>query len=242
MTDKDRTGRRVIITGGGGGAGRTVTRRWLETGASVLVADHTQTTLDALWASFAPQDRGRLAIFATDVTTEEGAAAMVAEAEKTFGKPPDTLIHLVGGFSMGSLDDPDAARTWERMIALNLTSAFQCYRAMLPGLRAIGGGWIVGLGARAALQPTAKIAAYAASKAGLLALTQSLAAEVRGEGIHVNLLLASTIDTPANRQAMGTEHAGDWVTPDDVADATLYLCSDRARAVHGATLELYANA
>lgn len=236
----DMTGRAVIITGGAGGAGHTVTQRWLEAGASVLVADHSQAALDTLRAGLPPTSTGRIVTLAADVTTEEGAAQMAAEAAKTFGRPADTLIHLVGGFGMGPLDAPDAAVTWERMMALNLTSAFQCYRAVLPGFRARGGGWIVGLGSRAATEPGANVAAYAASKAGLIALTQSLAAEVRGVGIHVNLILASTIDTPANRQAMGAGHAPDWVTPDDIAEATFYLCSERARAVHGATLELYA--
>jgi NAD(P)-dependent dehydrogenase (short-subunit alcohol dehydrogenase family) len=167
---------------------------------------------------------------------------MVDEAMKAFGRPADTLLHLVGGFAMGPLDSGDAVATWDRMIAMNLTSAFQCYRAILPALRGQGGGWIVGLGSRAAREAGANLAAYAASKAGLAALTQSLSAEVRGADIHVNLILASTIDTPANRRAMGEEHAEDWVTPDDIAEATLYLCSARARAVHGATLELYSKA
>lgn len=242
MTNNDMTGRGVIITGGAGGAGHTVTRRWLEAGAAVLVADHTQASLDGLRDSLPTPLTNRLATLATDVTTEAGAAQMVDEAAKMFGQPADTLIHLVGGFAMGPLDAPDAAANWDRMIALNLNAAFHCYRAMLPGIKARGGGWIVGLGARAATAPGANLAAYAASKAGLLALTQSLSADVRSVGIHVNLMLASTIDTPANRQAMGTAHAGDWVTPDDIAEATFYLCSNQARAVHGATLELYANA
>ncbi len=242
MTNKDKTGRVVIITGGAGGAGHTVTQRWLEAGASVLVADHTQSALDQLRDALPQELTEGLATLAGDVTTETGAAQMAAEAAKVFGKPADTLIHLVGGFAMGSLDAPDASQTWERMMALNLTAPFQCCRAVLPGMKAQGSGWIVGLGARAASSPSANLAAYAASKAGLLALTQSLSAEVRGLGIHVNLILASTIDTPANRKAMGTEHTADWVTPNDIAEATLYLCSEQARAVHGATLELYANA
>lgn len=242
MTDQKRTGRGIIITGGAGGAGHTVTQRWLEAGASVLVADHTQAALDQLREALPQELTQRLATFAGDVTTETGAAQMALEAAKAFGQAADTLIHLVGGFAMGPLDAPDAPQTWDRMMALNLTAPFQCYRAMLPGFKARGGGWIVGLGARAAAQPSANLAAYAASKAGLAALTQSLSAEVRGIGIHVNLILASTIDTPANRRAMGEAHASDWVTPDDIAEATLYLCSEQARAVHGATLELYANA
>jgi NAD(P)-dependent dehydrogenase (short-subunit alcohol dehydrogenase family) len=242
MTGNDMTGRVVIITGGAGGAGHTVTQRWLDAGASVLVVDHTQASLDGLRGSLPPQITGKFATLAADVTTEAGAAQMVAEAAQVFGRPADTLIHLVGGFAMGPLEAPDAAQTWDRMMALNLTAPFHCYRAMLPGLRARGGGgWIVGLGSRAATEPGAGLAAYAASKAGLLALTQSLSAEVRGAGIHVNLILASTIDTPANRRAMGEAHAQDWVTPDDIAEATFFLCSDQSRAVHGATLELYAN-
>jgi NAD(P)-dependent dehydrogenase (short-subunit alcohol dehydrogenase family) len=241
-TENGMTERVVIVTGGAGGVGETVSRRWLEAGASVLVADHKEETLEQFRQALAAPLRARLATFAGDVTTETGAAAMAAAPQEKIGRPADTLIHLVGGFAMGPVDADDATATWDRMMALNLTSAFQCYRAMLPGLRKRGGGWIVGLGSRAAKEAGANLAAYAASKAGLDALTRSLAAEVRGVGIHVNLLLASTIDTPQNRQAMGEKHAKDWVTPDDIAEATLYLCSERARAVHGATLELYANA
>jgi NAD(P)-dependent dehydrogenase (short-subunit alcohol dehydrogenase family) len=126
------------------------------------------------------------------------------------------------------------------MIAVNLTSAFQCYRAMLPALRERNGGWIVGLSSRVANNPGPRLSAYAASKAALGALTSSLSAEVRDAGIHVNLIIASTIDTAANRKAMGEAQAATWVTPDDIADATMYLCSDSARSVHGATLEVFA--
>jgi len=231
----------VIITGGGGGVGQVVTKRWLAEGARVLIAEARQDPIDAL-ISCAGEHAGRIAGVAVDLTTEAGAAQMVAEAERIFGQPPDTLIHLVGAFRMGRLADADAPAIWNTMIAVNLNSAFYSYRAILPALRSRGGGWIVGLGARAALAPPARLAAYAASKAGLLALTQSLADEVKAEGIHVNLLLASTIDTPANRKAMGDAAAAAWVRPDDIADATLYLCSERAAAVYGATLEVYAQA
>jgi NAD(P)-dependent dehydrogenase (short-subunit alcohol dehydrogenase family) len=234
MAEQEFAGRVVIITGGAGGVGEIVTRRWIDAGASVLVVGSTLHSVNI--------ESKRLASFAADVSTEAGAASMVAHAEQVFGQPADTLIHLAGGFAMGPLDAPDAPDTWEKMMSMNLDAPFYCYRAMLPALRARGGGWIVGLASRAAVAPPAGLAAYAASKAGMIALTQSLAAEVRGENIHVNVILGSTIDTPANRQSMGDSVAGDWVRPDDIADATFYLCSERARAVHGATLEIYANA
>src|SRR5512141_2997720 len=244
----DATGRIVIITGGAGGVGSIVSRRWLDAGASVLVVDHRQSTIDA-WLSQFPQNgwKGRVATLATDVTTEAGAKGMVNEAQASFGKLPDTLIHLVGGFAAAAVEDENAQHAWDNMLAINLTSAFQCYRAMLPALRARAlrtreGGWIVGLSSRTANNPGPRISAYAASKAALGALTSSLSAEVRAAGIHVNLIVASTIDTPANRKAMGESHAASWVTPDDIADATMYLCSDNASSVHGATLEVFANA
>jgi NAD(P)-dependent dehydrogenase (short-subunit alcohol dehydrogenase family) len=243
MTTLDATGRIVIITGGAGGVGKTVSTRWLDAGASVLVVDHRQTTIDE-WLAQSPQQKwkDRVATFATDVTTEAGARAMVEKAQTSFGKPADTLIHLVGGFASARVDDDNASRTWDSMMAANLTSAFQCYRAILPALRARNGGWIVGLSSRVANNPGAGISAYAASKAALGALSSSLSAEVRGEGIHVNLIVASTIDTPANRKSMGEAKASSWVSADDVADATMYLCSESARSVHGATLEVFANA
>ena len=241
--DLDATGRIVIITGGAGAVGSTVSKRWLDAGASVLVVDHRQSTIDAWLSEFSDEKwSGRVATMAADVATEAGAKSMVNEAHNIFGKHADTLIHLVGGFAAAAVEDDNAQRTWDSMMTVNVTSAFQCYRAVLPGLRARNGGWIVGLSSRAAQNPGPRLSAYAASKAALGALTSSLSAEVKSAGIHVNLIIASTIDTQANRESMGEARAATWVTPDDIADATMYLCSDRARAVHGATLEVFANA
>jgi Dehydrogenases with different specificities (related to short-chain alcohol dehydrogenases) len=239
----DASGRVVIITGGAGGVGSTVSRRWLEANASVLVVDRNRATLDQWLAEPGRKaEAGRLGTLATDVTTEAGAKAMVDEAHTLFGQPPDTLLHLVGGFAAAAVEDENAIRTWDNLMAVNLTSSFQCYRAIMPALRARKGGWIVGLSSRAANDPEARLSAYSASKAALAALTSSLSAEVRAAGIHVNLIVASTIDTPANRRAMGEAKAKDWVTPDDIADATMYLCSEQARSVYGAALEVFANA
>lgn len=243
MRDSNLDERVVIVTGGAGAVGSTVSKRWLDAGASVLVVDHRQATIDK-WLAENPANhwQGRAATLAADVATEAGATQMVAQASTAFGRPSDTLIHLVGGFAASAVEDDTASAIWDRMMSVNLTSAFQCYRAVLPSFRSRGGGWIVALSSKAAADPGPKLSAYAASKAGLGALTASLSAEVRGAGIHVNLIVASTIDTAANREAMGNARAAAWVTPDDIADATLYLCSAKARAVHGATLEVFATA
>ncbi|WP_025226644.1 SDR family oxidoreductase [Fimbriimonas ginsengisoli] len=225
----------VVVTGAAGGVGRQVAKRWLDAGAKVVAVDRSASHLDVLGS------HERLATSGADLLTASGAEEMIRFARSAFGAP-DTLIHTVGGFRMGPVDAPETAADWDLMMALNAASNFHCYRAMLPSLRERNGGWLVGIASRTAVQPAAQMAAYSASKAALIALTQSMAAELRGEDIHVNVLLASTIDTPANREAMGEEAAKKWVTGDDIADATFYLCSDQAKSIHGATLEIYGKA
>jgi len=225
----------VIVTGASGGVGQTVTRRWLESGARVLAVDRRPESL----AKHPEHDR--LTTIAADLTTAEGAASVITHAREAFGLP-DTLVHLVGGFGMGPIASDDSEALWDRMFRINTDAAFQAFRAIVPALRERGGGWIVALSSRASVTPSSQLAAYAASKAALNALALSMSDELRQENINVNLILPSTIDTPANRAAMGDADASKWVTPDDIAEATLYLCSDRARGVTGATLELYGKA
>lgn len=235
-------GRVVIVTGGGGGVGTQVTRRWLASGASVLIVGQSEESLTRVVSALPDSENVvslNVATLATDVSTDEGARLMVDRCQEVFGKPADTLLHMVGAFEMGPLDALNAPAQWDKMLRINLTSAFYCYRAVLAGMRQRGQGWIVGLGSRVSAQPGANLAAYAASKAGLTALTQSLSEEVRDQNIHVNVILTSTVDTPANRRAMGEHQAQKWVQPDDIADATFYLCSERAKSVFGATLEVY---
>jgi NAD(P)-dependent dehydrogenase (short-subunit alcohol dehydrogenase family) len=103
-------------------------------------------------------------------------------------------------------------------------------------------GCLVNVAARAALEPPAGAAAYAASKAAAVALLESLAAELRGTGIRVNSILPSTIDTPANRRAMPEAAARSrWPTPEDIASVILFLCSQEARVIHGASIPVYGN-
>jgi NAD(P)-dependent dehydrogenase (short-subunit alcohol dehydrogenase family) len=140
---------------------------------------------------------------------------------------------------MGEFTSAETAADWERMIALNLNTSFHCFRAVIPGFRERAGGWIVAMGSMSVNHPPARTAAYVATKAALVAMALSVSQEVKGDGIHVNLIQAGTIDTPANRADMGDEAAKKWVRPEDVAEATLYLCSERAGSCFGTTLELY---
>jgi len=183
----------------------------------------------------------------TDFASLEAAVAAVATSWGRLDALVLNAVHTGAGSMLRIADTPIAAL--QTKLTANAVAQLVLVQAALPTMLAAGGGRIIAITSYAAAhEPSAPVGkggwgyAYAASKAALGALTSSLSAEVRAAGIHVNLIVASTIDTPANRKAMGEAQAVNWVTPDDIADATMYLCSDHARAVHGATLEVFANA
>ena len=123
-----------------------------------------------------------------------------------------------------------------------MTSAALMMRAMLPGMVSRGGGRVVAVSSRAALRPFAGSAAYAASKAGLIALVGAAAEDVKHDGVTVNCVLPSVIDTPANRGAQPDADAGRWVQPVEIGHVLAFLLSERASAVTGAAIPVYGRA
>jgi NAD(P)-dependent dehydrogenase (short-subunit alcohol dehydrogenase family) len=119
---------------------------------------------------------------------------------------------------------------------MNCATAVNLTRAAVPALRTAGGGAIIHVGALAALSAPANLGAYAASKAALHRLVEAAAAELRADGIRVNAVLPSTIDTPQNRRAMPKADTSKWVSPGAIAEAMLMLADDAARAVTGALI------
>jgi NAD(P)-dependent dehydrogenase (short-subunit alcohol dehydrogenase family) len=134
--------------------------------------------------------------------------------------------------------------TWELMLHANLETARVSLSELVPQLIATGGGSIVVVGSRAALRPweSSGAAAYAAAKAALLALVQTVAAEVLEQGVRLNAVLPSTMDTPDNRRAMPQADASRWVALSSVSDVIRFLLSDAARDVSGALLPVYGRA
>jgi len=130
--------------------------------------------------------------------------------------------------------DEAAPDLWQRQFALNTTTAFNACHAFLPMMLERGEGAIVLVGSRAAVQPFAGAVPYAVSKAATIALAQALHAEVRMEGLTVNAIIPSTIDTPTNRDAMPDADASRWVAPDQIAALVLALCGEAGRATGGA--------
>lgn len=222
-----------LVTGATGGLGAEVTRALLATGAAVVALDRhapPQAFLESLG-----QGAARLSHRATDVTDpEQVQSALEAYKDQNLGG----VAHLVGGYMGASIADTEL-EGWEKMVSLNLRSSFLVLRAaarVLPGASASPG--VVCVSSMLARSGAAGHAAYASTKAGVLALVRSAAADLKGQGVRVNAVLPSTIATPANLEAMPDADHSAWVTPAQVAQAIVWLLSPQASGVTGTCMEV----
>lgn len=218
----------VLITGASGGLGTAVAKAFADSGATVIgVARNWPETMPFLTIS-------------ADLTTAEGCDAMVAEA-LSHG-PIEALVHILGGFGGGQTIAETSDKTWDGMMTLNLRAAFCAMRAVLKPMTAAKYGRIVAVGSRAAVEPMPNFAAYAVSKAGLVALVKNVAAEGKDLGITANVVLPSTIDTELNRKAMPTADFSRWVAPASIAKTLVWLASEASGDVSGAVVPIYGRA
>jgi NAD(P)-dependent dehydrogenase (short-subunit alcohol dehydrogenase family) len=223
-------GRIVLITGADGGLGKSVTQAFLEAGATV-VGTSTKIQQSAFNSS-------RFTAIAGRISGLESAQSLVKQVTSRFGKL-DVLAHAVGGFVGGSsVADTDDA-TFQTMMDVNLNSVFHMVRATLPALRSAGSGRIIAIGSRAALEPGAGVGAYSASKAALVSLIRTVAAENKDAGVRANVILPGTMDTPANREVMPKADFSKWVRPTSVAGLMVWLASDAGIDVNGAVIPVY---
>ena len=221
----------VMVTGAAGNLGRAVAQAFAARGASLVLVDVRR---DALEHAFGEETATRR--FApTDLLDPVQVAASVDAAIAAYGRI-DVLCNLAGGFRMGETVHETSAKNWDFLFDINARTLLNMTHAVVPRMLAAGGGKIVNVGAYSAQKGVAKMAAYTASKATVIRLTEAMAAELREHGINVNCVLPTIIDTPENRAAMPDADASRWVAPADLANAIAFLASDDARAVHGAAL------
>jgi len=220
---------RLVVTGGSGQLGSALVAAATEAGSPVAAIDRHPSP---------PTGRdGVLRIGGVDLDVEEDARAAFDLAALRLGGI-DAVVHTVGAFAFETLEG-GSLETWDRLYAANLRSAVVAARAALPHLRHRGnGGRLVFVGAAAAERAGRGMGAYAASKAGVARLTESLAEELKDAGITVNAVLPSVLDTPANRAAMPEADPRRWVTPRQLADVVLFLISPQAQAVTGASIRV----
>ncbi|MCP1971744.1 NAD(P)-dependent dehydrogenase (short-subunit alcohol dehydrogenase family) [Bradyrhizobium elkanii] len=210
-----------------GALGKVAAEEALSRGARVAGIDHAASQLAAT-------DQ-RIELGCIDLTDAAQAKKAIDAAAAHFGAI-DALINIAGGFTFETIADGDP-KTWQRMHALNVETALNASRAAIPHLLNSQAARIVNIGAMGALQAGSGMGAYAASKAGVHKLTESLAAELKGK-ITINAVLPSIIDTAANRASMPKADFAKWVAPKELADVILFLASDAASAVTGALLSV----
>jgi NAD(P)-dependent dehydrogenase (short-subunit alcohol dehydrogenase family) len=226
----------IVVTGGTGGLGIGVCRVLLGTGRRVVVTWVVERERERAREALGPE----VDLREVDVTDADAVGALAAELDA--GEGVWALAHLVGGYHD---DDPVAAadlEAWDRQVDLNLRSAAVTMRAFLPGMVRRAGGRIAAVSSRAALRPFAGAAAYAASKAGLIALVGAASEEVKHDGVTVNCVLPSVIDTPANRAGQPEADHSRWVSPEEIGHVLRFLLSPEASAVTGAAIPVYGRA
>jgi NAD(P)-dependent dehydrogenase (short-subunit alcohol dehydrogenase family) len=226
----------AIVTGGTGGLGSAVVERLLEDGWHVVVPWIVEEELDRL----APRDG--LELVRADLFEPADAGHVVATATADPDCPLRGLVNLVGGFAMGSRVHETPIEHFERQFQLNLRPTYLMTAAALPAMLTTGGGSIVCVGTRAALQPFSGAAGYISSKAGVIAFSQAVAVEYRNDSIRCNTILPSVIDTPGNRSAMPNADHSKWVAPSAIAGVIAHLLSDDSSPTSGAAIPVYGRA
>ena len=230
-------GKQVLLTGGTGGLGMGVTAEVLAQGAaSVTLPYRSAQEVERLKGRLAPADLARIRFVDLDLLNEAAVERLIGSLDRL-----DALIHLVGGFSMGNTEDYDYA-AWRKDFDLNLNTTFLVCKYGLKKMRQQNYGRIVTVGSRGAVEPVGQLAAYCASKAGVVALTKAIADETKGTNITANVVLPSVIDTPTNREAMGSQQADQWVSPQSLAQVICFLASEAAKDIRGAAVPVYGNA
>lgn len=241
--DDALAGQVVLVTGGGRGIGAAIARACARAGADVAIGYlDSDEGAEAVVASITALGR-RARAFPADVTDPGAVAGMVAGVLDHFGRL-DSLVNNAGIMPEGSVVDL-SLEEWRRVIDVDLTGAFICSQAVLPGMLARGSGNIVMISSRLGQIGFAGLSHYAAAKAGLLALTKSMAKELGSAGIRVNAvapgvtvtdMTTDIVEGEVGRKRLAELPAGRFATADEVAASVVFLISDAAALFHGQTL------
>jgi NAD(P)-dependent dehydrogenase (short-subunit alcohol dehydrogenase family) len=230
----DFSGKVVLITGGTGALGRAVAQAFGTLNATTVVTYIIDEERDDVKAKI----KTIAELVKADITKEDQAKKLVSHVINTYDRI-DVLVNVVGGYlggkTVAELDETE----WDKMISMNLKSAFLISKHVIPLMVSAKHGKMVHISSRTGLKSDGYDSAYSASKSGLIRLVESISEEVKEHNINVNCILPSTIDTEANRKAMPNSDFSKWVKTEDLANVVLFLCSEEAKVINGAAIPAY---
>jgi NAD(P)-dependent dehydrogenase (short-subunit alcohol dehydrogenase family) len=223
----------VLVAGGTGAVGSAVVRELADSGWDVTATWIVESEKDRIESELGD----RLTLVRADLADPRGAEEAVAAVEDL-----EAVVDLVGGFKAGAKVHESDPADLDRMLTLNVRTAYLLARAAMPRLVERGGGAFVAVSARTAVKPFAGGAAYAMSKAAVLTLVKALDAEYLAEGVRCNAVMPSMIDTPANREASPDADFSKWVKPAEVAKVIRHLISEDSAPTSGTGIPVYGRA
>ncbi len=229
----------VLVTGATGGLGKAVVKRLLDAEAVVAAVYRTEEKLQGL-VDFLGGERTALGGFRADLTREEEVNELVDAVLKHYGRI-DALLNLTGGWRGGAEVAATSPDDWAYLLDLNLKTAFLCSRAVLPAMIKARSGRIVCVGARQAVEKKNRVknGAYSVAKAGVVMLTEVIAAETLKYGITANCILPGTIDSPDNRAHNPGADYANWTSAEAIAEVILFLISEESAVTSGAAIPVY---
>ena len=224
-------GKVAVVTGPTGGLGGAVVRKLASEGARLALIDYSTGRMAEMFTDLDDP----ILVEGVDVTDPEQVEAALNTCLSEAGRI-DILVNIAGGWRGGTPVHETDASQWDFVMNLNAKSVFLVSRAVIPHMLEQGGGKIVSIAARSGLKGRAKTAIYTASKSAVIRLTEAMSEEYKEQGINVNAVLPSTIDTEPNRKGSPGQDYSKWVAPESLADVIAFLVSDAARDIHGVAL------
>lgn len=224
----------VLVTGGTGALGRSITKAFLESNATVI----SSYLNDRETGKVQTDNKSSIQLVKANVTNEEEIEKLVLGVLDKYGRI-DILVNLVGAYLGGKTVVELEEKEWDLMMNVNLKSAFFISKHVTRQMISSKYGKIIHVSSRIGLHSEGYDSAYAASKSGLIRLVESLSKETKELNINVNCIMPSIIDTEANREAMPNADFNKWVKPEELANVVLFLSSEEAKTITGAAIPTF---